>query len=409
MKNNKRMKYFKWAFIIIFIILLYYINKENIPKIYNESSYFTSWVTGIYPTRRPHIQLCDNSLRQIIRVSAGGERIRIKFSNIIGRSPLEIKKACIADMISETEINTKTSKCLNFNGKNSILIGPKEEIYSDTILYPLKTFSKIAITIYLGKVPKELSGHDFSLTYSYVEKGNRVNKRKFPEKNRIDHWYFISALEISSDTPKKVIACFGDSITDGVIMKKNYRDNYPAILFSKLYIENKMTDISVVNAGINADILYIRGLKRYEHDVLDIKGIKYIIVLMGVNDINVKNTTAQKVIYAYKQLIKKAHEKKILIYGATIMPFSRYNHKKYLWNLNKEKHRNDANRWIKKTKPRNGGFDAFFDFDKFVKDPLNSTSLGPFADSGDGIHPSTGGYKKMVESINNLGLFSQNL
>ena len=191
-------------------------------------------------------------------------------------------------------------------------------------------------------------------------------------------------------------------------MTNNYRDNYPAILFSKLYIENQMTDISVVNEGINADILSVRGLKRYEHDVLNIKGIKYIIVLMGVNDINVKNATSEKVISGYKQLIKKAHEKKILIYGATIMPFSQYK-RKYLWNLNKEKHRNDVNNWIRKTKPQNGGFDAFFDFDKYVKDPLNSTSLGPFADSGDGIHPSTGGYKKMVESINNLGLFSRNL
>ena len=93
-------------------------------------------------------------------------------------------------------------------------------------------------------------------------------------------------------------------------MKNNYRDNYPAILFSKLYIENKMTDISVVNLGIDSDILFVRGLKRYEHDILDIKGIKYIIVLMGVNDINVKNTTSQKVISGYKQLIKKAHKKK---------------------------------------------------------------------------------------------------
>ena len=169
-----------------------------------------------------------------------------------------------------------------------------------------------------------------------------------------------------------------------------------------------MTDISVVNEGINADILLVRGLKRFEHDVLGIKGIKYIIVLMGVNDINVKNATSENVISGYKQLIKKAHEKKILIYGATIIPFSRYKHK-YLWNLNKEKHRNNVNSWIRKTKPLKGGFDAFFDFDKYVKDPLNSTRLGPFADSGDGIHPGTGGYEKMVESINDLSLFSKNL
>ena len=402
------MKYLKRIIIIIFIILLYVIYKENIPKAYNDSSYFTSWATGIYPTRKPHIKLSNNSLRQIIRVSAGGEKIRIKFSNLVGKSPLEIRQACIADMTSETEINTKTLKFLKFNGKNNILIEPEKEVYSDAILYPLKTFSKITITIYLGKVPKELSGHHFSLTYSYVEKGNRINQRKFNEKNKIDHWYFISALEISSDMPKKVIACFGDSITDGVKWTNNYRDNYPAILFSKLYIENKITDISVVNEGIDSDILFVRGLKRYEHDVLDIKGIKYIIVLMGVNDINVKNSTSEKVISGYKQLIRKAHKKRILIYGATIMPFSRYPHRRYIWNLKKEKHRNDVNSWIRNTKPQNGGFDAFFDFDKFVKDPLNETSLGPFADSGDGIHPSTGGYEKMVESIN-ISLFSKNL
>ena len=90
------------------------------------------------------------------------------------------------------------------------------------------------------------------------------------------------------------------------------------------------------------------------------------------------------------------------------MPFSLYN-RKYLWNSIKEKHRNDVNRWIRKTKPQNGGFDNFFGFDKFVKDPLNSTALGSFADSGDGIHQGTGGYKKRVESFNDLSLFSKNI
>ena len=99
--------------------------------------------------------------------------------------------------------------------------------------------------------------------------------------------------------------------------------------------------------------------------------------------------------------------KKNLIYGATIMRFSRYK-SKYLWNSIKEKHRNNVNRWIRKNKPQNGGFDDFFDFDKFVKVPLDSTALA-FADSGDGILPSTGGYKKMVESINDLSLFSKNI
>ena len=357
---------------ILLLIILLNSTKRKIVNLYNESSYFTSWATGMNLTGKPKINLNENSIRQIIRVSAGGEKIRLKFSNLIGNSELEIKKVCIADLISKSKINKKTLKYLTFNGEYSITINKEKEEYSDTINYILKPFSLIAITIYFGKVPTELSGHSYSLTYSYIEKGNKITKKKFSERNKVDHLFFISALEISSESPKKVIVFFGDSITDGVIFKDDMRDNYPDIFFEKLYYTKNISDISVVNEGINADRLLEKGLKRYKHDVLNIKGVSYIIVLYGVNDINALNATSYQIISGYKKIIEEAHKRHIYIYAGTIMPFSTYKAKN-IWNKEKEKERQKVNKWIRETKPENSGFDAFFDFDKNVKDSENET------------------------------------
>ena len=123
-------------------------------------------------------------------------------------------------------------------------------------------------------------------------------------------------------------------------------------------------------------------------------------VLYGVNVINANEN---EIISAYKKIINIAHKRNILIYAGTIMPFSQY--KRHKWTLNKEKVRTEVNNWIRNTKPEDGGFDAFFDYDYFLKDPLNETRLNEIYDSGDGIHPSTEGLKKMVETIKDFNLF----
>ncbi len=296
-------------------------------------------------------------------------------------------------------------KLLTFNGRSNIVIKSGEEIYSDTIVYPLKELSEVAISIYFGEVPKKLSGHAYSLTHSYIELGNKVKEKKFSSKNKVDHWYFISAMEISSEFPKKTIVCFGDSITDGVIFRNGTRDNYPDILFYELIQNKETSNLSMANEGINADRLTDQGIIRYDRDVLNVKGVAYVIVLYGVNDLNVIEANSNEIISGYKEIIKKAHERNLLIYGGTIIPFANYS-QKYIWNKKKEKVRQEANKWIRTTKPKDGGFDAFIDFDKLLKDPKNETIMYNKYDSQDGIHPSFEGYKKMVEGIMALSLFS---
>ena len=299
-------------------------------------------------------------------------------------------------------------KILTFNnGKEGIIIEKGKEIYSDTIYYPLKSLSFIAISIYFGSVPNKLTGHSLALTFSYFEKGDKTQKRVFSHHNKVAHWYFISAIEVSSYTPKKTIVCFGDSITDGSSRTFDARNNYPDIL-SKILHENEETlNYAVVNEGIKSNNITTEGIKRYKHDVLDIKGISHIIVLFGVNDIKGKNATSEDIISSYKQIIKEAHEKNIKIYCGTILPFGFFKNGT-VWNKNMENERVKINNWIRETKSNDGGFDAFFDFDELLKDPLDSINLKDEYDCGDGIHPNLKGYTKMAEYITrDLTLFTK--
>jgi len=392
--------------IIIVAILLLYIPKKPIILKFEESTYFTTWATSIYALKHYHKNLNNHSIRQIIRISASGEKIRLKISNKLGESNLKIKKICIADLISKSQIDTNTIKYLRFNGKNSVIIPKGEEIYSDTIMYNLKPISDVTISIYFGSVPKNKSGHLYSRTYSYIEEGNKITNRIFSEKNKISNWFFIEALEVSSENPKNTVVFFGDSITDGMSQTGDTRNNYPDIFSEKFHEKIKTSEIGVINKGIDGDRITVKGIKRYAHDVLNIKGVKYIVVLYGVNDLNCLNKSSSQIISAYKSIIKQAHERNLYIYSGTILPFLGFKYK-YHWNKKKEKVRNEVNEWIRKTTSDKGGFDAFFDYDKELKDPKNEAKLAEIYNCGDWIHPSLRGYQKMVDCIKDLSLFTK--
>ena len=262
--------------LIIIICLLLYISIKPIILEFEESTYFTTWATSIYTLRNYRQNLNNHSLRQIIRISASGDKIRLKISNISGEKNLEIKMICIADLISKSQIDTKTIKYLSFNGKKSVIIPKGEEIYSDTIMYPLKPISDIAISIYFGSVPKNKSGQYSSRTFSYIEEGNKIANSIFSEKHKKSSWFFIEALEVSSENPKKTVVFFGDSITDGQSRTHDTRNNYPDIFSAKFHEKMKTSEIAVINKGIDGDRLTDNGIKRFAHDVLNIKGVKYI-------------------------------------------------------------------------------------------------------------------------------------
>lgn len=392
-------------FIISFLLSMTSIKAfDGIPK---QSTYSTTWSSSQYltePNNLPPIPLSENSIRQIVHVSISSPTIRLKFSNREGDSDLEIKAVSLANSVSQGsgEIDVLTLTPVTFSRKEGVLIPAGSEVYSDPFYYPLKTQSEVAISIYFGEVPSKLTSHAGSRTFSFIEKGNKINEKKFSDDLKTAHWYVITSIEVSSSPTKKTVVCFGDSITDGRGSTDDKQNRWTDVLSKKLYLNDDTINVGVVNAGIGGTLLRTSGLERFERDVLNIKGVAYVIVLYGVNDILFSDATVDQIIDAYKILIKKAHEKEILIYGATILPFGRNDN----WSKQRDNARNEVNDWIRNSIKDPDGFDSYFDFDQVIRDPKNISNIYDKYDCNDGLHPSPEGYKRMVDAIDNLKLFT---
>ena len=400
-RKNKINSYFLLLLISMSFIKAF----DGIP---NEDTYCTTWASSQYLTEShnlPPISLSNNSIRQIVHISVSSPTIRLRFSNRLGESDLEIKGVTIANSASQGsgEIDPLTLTTVKFDEKEEVTIPANTEIYSDPFYYPLKTQSEVAVSIYFGEMPTKLTSHAGSRTFSFIEEGNKINEQKFTDEHKTAHWYVLSAIEVSSSPRKNAVICYGDSITDGRGSTDDKQNRWTDVFSKKLYLNDKTVDVAVVNAGIGATFLLGEGQERFERDVLNIKGSTYIIVLYGVNDIIFNNAKTEDLIKGYKALIEKAHKNNKFIFGCTILPFS--GNVDY-WSEEKEKTRKEINEWIRKSVESGEGFDAFFDFDKITKDPDDETKLLAECDSGDGLHPSPEGYVKMVEAIDNLKLFT---
>ena len=175
------MKYFP---LIVLFIIISISNSIDDPLEDDDSPdefFSTTWGTAILNTESPKLKLSKNSIRQIVHISASGSNLRVKLSNRIGKSDLEIKEITVADSISQGtgDIDPKTLTQLTFDGKKSTKIAAGKEIYTDVIPYNLKSLSEIAISIYFGSTPDNLSGHPGSRTYSFIEEGNTVQNQTF--------------------------------------------------------------------------------------------------------------------------------------------------------------------------------------------------------------------------------------
>ena len=385
--------------------------KRLFPKLIFSSleesiSFSTTWSTSNVKTLKknlPPIILSNNSLRQIFRVSLKGSNIRIKFSNKYGTSLLKIQKAIISDIKAQgtSEINPDTIKSILFSGKEKVTINAGDEIYSDILDYPLKALSEVSISIYFGVVPNEITGHGNSITNSFIEEGDKIENTIFSSENKTPHWYIVESIEVVSNYQEKTIVCFGDSITEGVGSTNDMHNRWPDNLAEKLQKNPKFSNLGVANAGIGGNRICDEGIERFEHDVLGIKGVKFIILLYGINDMIHLNTTAAEIISAYKNIIVKAHKNNLYIYAGTILPVGKW----FTWIDEREKDRLEVNEWIRNTKKEDGGFDDYFDFDEYLKDKNNQTNLAEEYDSGDRLHPSAKGHEAIANAINNLDIF----
>ncbi|MGD0347355.1 MAG: SGNH/GDSL hydrolase family protein [Terracidiphilus sp.] len=370
----------------------------------------------------PVDDLRDATVRQIVHLSLGGEALRVHLSNAFGTAALHFTSVHIAHPLSPAgaAIDPASDHALTFAGKPSVTVPPGAEYVSDAVEMAVAPLSDVAVTFHLDAPPAQETGHPGSRATSYYVHGDRVSAAELNDAKRVDHWYQLTEIDVRTDArmgPKAAaVVALGDSITDGHGSTTNGNDRWTDVLAARLQAQRKTRTVGVSNQGIGGNHLLTDGLgpnvlARFDRDVLAPAGARWVIVFEGVNDLGGLARTGEvpaedhaalveRVIAAYGQIIERAHENGLRVYGATITPYtgSDYYHPSPL----SEQDRLAVNAWIR----AEGHFDAVIDFDAAVHDPAHPERLLPAFDCGDHLHPSPAGYKAMGEAVP-LSLFEK--
>ena len=351
--------------------------------------------------------LANNSLREIVQVSIGGKKVRLKLTNEFSQEPTEIKAVELA--IAETsgissDIDETTTVSLTFDGKPSVTIPAGGQVVSDAVKFPIAARENVAITIHYGAASATVSGHPGSRTTSFLKAGNTTD---FTGAVRTDHWYNIQTLEVLAPSKAGAVAILGNSITDGRGSTTNQQNRWPDVLSRRLLKNKATSQIGVLNMGIGGNCVLRGGLgptgeKRYPRDLFGQEGVKWIILFEAVNDLGGSWNgveTADRVIDVYKRIIDEAHQKGIRVFGATITPFKGNNY----YSEDHEKGRSTLNEWIRTTNM----LDGVIDFDRAVRNPEDPAALQQqFLFENDWLHLNAVGYETMGNSID-LNLFAK--
>lgn len=359
----------------------------------------------------PLESLHNATLRQIVHLSIGGPTIRVRVSNAFGTAPLHLIAVHVAHPLSPStsRIDPASDRPITFNEHADVLIPMGAEYTSDPLNYPVAALSDLAITMQIEAAPGHETGHPGSRATSYLAAGLPVSAVELTGAQTIDHWYFLSGVDVLAPADASSIVALGDSITDGHGATTNGNDRWTDDFASRLQHSADSSSVAVLNEGIGGNRLLLDGLgpnalARFDRDVVAQNGVHYLIVLEGINDLGMLTHTivaseaqhvdlVHRMIGAYQQMILRAHAHGIKIIGGTIMPFmgSDYYHP----TESNESDRQAVNAWMRAP----GHFDAVVDFDKIMADPAHPDHLRPDFDSGDHLHPSPAGYRAMADAI----------
>jgi lysophospholipase L1-like esterase len=352
----------------------------------------------------------DGTLRQIVHVSLGGTQIRVRVSNVFGTQPLVLEAASVALSAGpgRPDVDGASLRPLRFDGRAGVTIPAGAEYVSDPVEFRLPAAADLAVSMRFGAEPARQTSHPGARANSFIATGDRVLDARWPEAQRIEHWYQLAAVEAQAPAPARAVVAIGDSITDGHGATTDGNDRWPDALAARLRA-NGMAEVGVVNTGISGGRLLRDGLgpnlvSRFERDVLGRAGTSHAVVMIGVNDLGVQHKNRedspaaraallQELQAAHRQLVQAAHARGICVIGATITPYAGSGW--YQPGPDNEQDRLAYNKWIRES----GVFDGVADFDAALRDPARPSLILKAYDSGDGLHPSPAGFKAMAAAV----------
>ena len=356
--------------------------------------------------------LSDQTVRQIARISVGGEQLRIVISNEFGARPVTIGSASVALSAGGSAVDPATIKKVTFGGNASATIPPGAPLESDPVDLPTKPLSSVAVSFYL---PKRTGISSIGMGCKPATSPAPATRQWTPTSRpraRPSNGWLLSRILTNAKPGATAIVFFGDSITDGNCSTPDTNNRWPDHIAERLQAEGH-PGVAVVNEAYSGDRVLTNGmgtnaLSRFDMSVLSHPRVSTVVMMMGINDIgwpgkdaitpSDPEPTADDIIQGYKQIIDRAHEHGIRFVGVTLTPFKdtfKGQPTSGYYTPEKEKLRQAVNAWIRSNKMADG----LIDFDKVVEDPNRPGYINPAYDCGDHLHPNDAGYQAMAKAV----------
>ncbi|MGW0763988.1 SGNH/GDSL hydrolase family protein [Streptomyces sp. NPDC002676] len=354
--------------------------------------------------------LAGHSVRNVVHASTGGTAARVTLSNLYGQSPLTITHASIALAAGEdtAAAAAETMRRLTFNGSTTVVIPPGAQTVSDPVRLAIPHDTNVLVTSYSPTPSGPVTYHLRARQLSYVADGDRTEDATgTPYTEQTPYWRYLTALDVLSNESTGTVVVFGDSITDGITSTVGANHRWPDVLWGRLRTAvtggEQLPRYSVVNEGISGNQVLANGLgrpaenesgvTRFTRDALSRPNVKVVVIDLGINDIlrNPRLADPNRITAGLRTLVRQAHARGLKVVGATLMPFKGHRG----WTKPREAVRQQVNAQIRAGRV----YDEVVDFDKALRDPYDPRSLRPEYDSGDHLHPSDLGFRKMAETF----------
>lgn len=353
----------------------------------------------------------DSTMREVVHTSIAGKALRVRLTNEFGKEALRVDAATVATSAGGSNVDAASLHALTFGGSAEVVIPPGAQAISDAVAMATPAEADLVISLYvpLQKV-SQVTVHSSAQQDNYIVRGNHVRDASLAEPRVGDSWFFVKGVDVEPvDAGAAAIVAFGDSITDGARSTENANHRWPDYLTKRLQANAATKHLAVLDEGIGANFVLTNrvgpnALARFDRDVLAQAGVKYVIVLEGINDIGALHEpnqpdyklSAEALEQGYAQLVARAHAHGIKVFGATILPYKGAGY----FTETGEKIREAVNQWIRTS----GVYDGVVDFDKATGKADDPLTMQPKYDSGDHLHPLDAGYEAMAGAID-LGLF----
>jgi lysophospholipase L1-like esterase len=331
-----------------------------------------------------------------------------------------IGAAHIAIRDKDSAIVAGSDRALTFGGRPTATLYGGQTLVSDPVKLSIKPLADLAVSLYRPGETGPPTSHVFGLRPTYISKpGNVAGEMSIAEPEKItESWYWLAGIDVMAPAlaPAQAqakgqpvsgtVVTFGDSITDGDQSTPDRISMWPAVLAARLQANAATRHVGVVNAGISGNRLIgdnTSGLARLTMHALSVPGVKWMTLLIGINDISGATrplppgsgphtpVTADDLIAAYKQVIATAHTNGVKVIGGTLTPYA----DSRAYSEAGEVMRQAVNTWIRTS----NAFDAVVDFDAVTRDPKQPNRLRAETDTPDGLHPGDPGYKMMADAI----------